>query len=267
MTDTPTTPPLRCLIVDDEAPARDELRYLLSEVGGVEVVGAAATATEALVLIGGVDYDVVFLDIRMPAMSGLELAAILRERALRPAVIFTTAHPDHAVEAFELSAVDYLLKPISTERLAASLDRVRAARRGAGSPNEMSTRPAPTTTGGGAGRPGGSSRLAVQRGERTTLIDPEQIIVASAARGYSYLLVGSERLLTSYSLAELEQRLSSSFFRVHRSYLVNLNHVVELRPDFRGGMVAVTDDPAATQVPVSRRQAAQLRQRLGLSSS
>ncbi len=253
--------PLRCLIVDDEAPARDELRYLLSEIDGIEVVGAAATADEALVLIDSVAYDLVFLDIRMPGRTGLELAEELGDRPQRPQIIFTTAHADHAVDAFALSAADYLLKPFSPERLADSIQRVR----GASNP--------PTTPAGGdhdvddpAAAPGpaqdSSGRLAVQRGDRTTLIDPATITVASAARGYSYLQVNGERLLTSYSLAELEQRLGPSFFRVHRSYLVNLQHVVELRPDFKGGLVALTND--GTRVPVSRRQAHQLRQRLGL---
>lgn len=244
---------LRCLIVDDEAPARDELRFLLSQIDGIDVVGSAATADEALVLIESVNYDLVFLDIRMPGRSGLDLAAELRRRPNGPQIIFTTAYPDHAVDAFELSAADYLLKPFSLERLVDSIDRTRDA---------PSAGPGPQPTPPPAAAK--ANRLPVQQGDRTTLIDPGAVIVASAAHGYTYLLVGTDRMLTNYSLADLEQRFGSMFFRVHRSHLVNLDHVRELRSDFRGGLVVITDDPNATRIPVARRQANQLRQRLGL---
>ncbi|MEZ5216348.1 MAG: response regulator [Ilumatobacteraceae bacterium] len=110
---------LRCLIVDDESPARDELRYLLQQLDDVEVVGSAATADEAAVLIDALHHDLVFLDIHMPGMDGLELAERLRGTPGAPAIVFTTAYPDHAVEAFGLDAADYLLKPLDERRLAA----------------------------------------------------------------------------------------------------------------------------------------------------
>nr|BFF18269.1 hypothetical protein GCM10025730_17900 [Promicromonospora thailandica] len=113
----------RALIVDDEAPARAELRYLLEELGGVQVVGEAANGEEALLLLRSLPYDLVLLDIRMPGGSGLEVAAALRELPNPPKVIFTTAYPDHAVEAFDLAAADYLVKPFDTERLGRALER------------------------------------------------------------------------------------------------------------------------------------------------
>ncbi|WP_237090153.1 LytR/AlgR family response regulator transcription factor [Nesterenkonia sp. PF2B19] len=113
----------RALIVDDEAPAREELRYLLEEVGRVQVVGEATNGEEALVLLNSLDYDLVFLDIRMPGLSGLEIAEQLREMPHRPQVIFTTAYPDHAVEAFDLAAADYLVKPFDAERLQRAVER------------------------------------------------------------------------------------------------------------------------------------------------
>lgn len=117
--------PIRALIVDDEYPARAELRYRLSREPGVEITGEAATAREALRLIGALDYDVVFLDIAMPGISGLELAERLKQQPGAPYVIFTTAYDEYAVKAFEARALDYLLKPYSDDRLREALSRVR----------------------------------------------------------------------------------------------------------------------------------------------
>lgn len=258
---------LRCLIVDDESPARDELRFLLDEHGGVQVVGSAATGEEALVLLQNVAYDIVFLDIRMPGLNGLELAARIHDSPNRPQVVFTTAHPDHAVDAFDLSAADYLLKPLSSERLAESIARAKA-RIATSEPS-----PASAADGVGAGpaqaRPPSAAgyqenRLPVQRGDRTVFVNERDIVAAAAAHGYSYIYLRNERVLVNYSLAELEQRLSAAFFRVHRSYLANLNRLIEIRPDFKGGLVVVMDDEARTRIPVSRRQAQELRRRLGM---
>ncbi len=248
--------PLRCLIVDDEPPAREELRYLLDRVDGAEVVGAVATAEEAEVLLAAVSYDVVFLDIRMPGVGGLELARKLAEAGSGPAVIFTTAHPDHAVDAFELSAADYLLKPFDIDRLTQALGRV-AERRMEPASAEAASPPAaaPERTG---------TRLPVQRGERTVFLEERDLVAASAARGYCYLTLDDERVLANYTLGELEERLSSRMARVHRSHLVNLDRVAELRSDYHGGLVLVMDDRASTVVPVSRRHSQDLRRRLGL---
>ena len=258
---------LRCLIVDDESPARDELRFLLDEHGGVQVVGSAATGEEALVLLQNVVYDIVFLDIRMPGLSGLDLATRIRESPNRPQVVFTTAHPDHAVDAFDLQAADYLLKPLSSERLAESIarakNRIAAAESTMAAGDELAARHGPTpqqlSTSGYHG-----NRLPVQRGDRTVFVNERDIVAAAAAHGYSYIYLKAERVLVNYSLTELEQRLSDAFFRVHRSYLANLNRLVELRPDFKGALVVVMDDEARTRIPVSRRQAQELRRRLGM---
>jgi len=254
---------LRCLIVDDEAPARDELRFLLDETPGVQVVGAAATAAEAAVLIDNVDYDICFLDIRMPGESGLDLAARLAAQPEQPGprIVFTTAYPDHAVDAFELSAVDYLLKPFSAERLEQAIRRVRALA-STQAPDESNARlpsqpaPAPASE--------GRHRLPIGRGNRTVFVDESQIVAAAAARGYSYLYLTDERVLVRYTLTELEARLSSAFYRVHRSYLANLNQVAELSADYKGALVLMMDDADRTRVPVSRRQAHDVRRILGM---
>jgi DNA-binding LytR/AlgR family response regulator len=244
----------RCLIVDDEAPARAELRFLLQSFPEIQVVGEASNADEASVLLDSVDYDIVLLDIRMPGGTGLDLAHRLRGRDDPPAIVFTTAYPDYAVEAFDLAAADYLVKPFDQERLG------RALRRALGTadsdePAAVSP-PAPT--------PHVGARIPVQRGGRTVLIDPEAIVYVSASRGYSYLKLTDDRVLTTHTLAELERRLGDRFFRSHRSYLVNLGYVRELMSDYLGGLVLVMDDPERSRVEVSRRQAAALRRALGI---
>jgi DNA-binding LytR/AlgR family response regulator len=241
------------LIVDDEAPARAELRYLLEEFNHVQVVGEATNGEEALLLLRSLSYDLVLLDIRMPGGTGLEVAAALRELPHPPKVIFTTAYPDHAVEAFDLEAVDYLVKPFDADRLGRALDRALS------NPVED---PPPAHL-----HPPGTEplvRIPVQRDGRTVLVDRTAIVYASAVRGYSYLKLADERLLVTFSLNELERRLRGHFFRTHRSYLVNLDHVRELVPDFKGALVLVMNDRQRSRVEVSRRQARELRRRLGM---
>jgi DNA-binding LytR/AlgR family response regulator len=248
----------RCLIVDDEAPAREELRYLLQSFPDVQVVGEATNAEEASVLLDSVDYDVVLLDIRMPGGTGLELAARLRAQDHPPAVVFTTAYPDHAVEAFDLAAADYLVKPFDAERLG------RALRRALGSAgNDDEDDPPPGRHETADLPPALTARVPIQHGGRTVLVEPDDIYYATASRGYSYIKLADDRVLTTYTLAELERRLPG-FFRCHRSYLVNLSHVRELVSDYQGGLVLVIDDRQRSRVEVSRRQAAALRRALGV---
>jgi DNA-binding LytR/AlgR family response regulator len=307
--------PARCLIVDDESPARDELRHLLAGCDDVVVVGEATTAEEAELLIGSLHYDVVFLDIRMPGMGGLELARVLAGRPDRPAVVFTTAYADHAVEAFDLEAADYLVKPFDAERLRRALDRAlehlgtEAAATPAGDDpdddvrghaRDGSTTDAGGPDGGGSDAgadghghragdtgeragagalgpppaPGTVARIPVHRGDRIILVEEPRIAFAEAARGYAYLKLvlppaaraepSDDRLLTSYTLGDLEERFSTDFVRTHRSYLVNLRHVREVVPHVGGTLTLVMGDRARSQVPVARRQAAELRRRLGV---
>lgn len=260
----------RALIVDDEAPAREELRYLLEEIGpvgrhpAVQVVGEAANGEEALVLLTSLEYDLVLLDIRMPGLTGLELAGRLAALSHRPQVIFTTAYPDHAVEAFDLAATDYLVKPFDAVRLRRAVERALSGSQAQTEQDDDGRRAAP----GGQPRSTGATpelvRIPVQKNGRTVLVAGDAIVYAAASRGYSSLKLPDERVLVSFSLNELERRLPGHFLRVHRSYLVNLRHVRELVPDFRGSLVLVMNDRQRSRVEVSRRHAREVRERLGL---
>ena len=281
----------RALIVDDEAPAREELRFLIEELGEldgagpVQVVGEATNGEEALLLLRSLDYDLVFLDIRMPGLTGLDVARELMNQARRPQIIFTTAYPDHAVDAFDLAATDYLVKPFDAERFRRAVQRALAsgaerpaAEAAAGEAQEQAQdHPAGHETGthrAQQGRHVSSEparqaepqlvRIPVQKDGRTVLVQGDSIVYAAASRGYSSLKLADERVLVSFSLNELERRLQGHFCRVHRSYLVNLRYVRELVPDFRGTLVLVMNDRQRSRVEVSRRHARELRRRLGL---
>ncbi len=234
---------LKALVVDDEAPARSELRYLLDEAGGVEVVGEASNASEAFQLIKAIPYDVVFLDIDMPGLSGVQLAEALTELERQPAIIFVTAHSEHAVKAFEVSATDYLVKPVEIDRLRTAIARLVPA------------------------QPEGAriERIPVEKAGKKLLLQVEDIFYIMAKDDYSYLHTDGERYLSTISLAQLERKLDASgFFRVHRRYLVNLASVREVVPMYGGTLLLTLQDSEGTQVPVSRRRVPALRKALGL---
>lgn len=244
---------LRALIVDDEAPARSELRYLLEVAGDVEVVGEATSAREALELIEALEYDVVFLDIEMPGLSGLDVVESMKKLRACPAVIFVSAYSEHAVKAFELEAVDYLLKPVTSDRLRHAIARVKGGER------SRITRPAD------AERKMQINRIPVEKAGKKVLLPIEDIIYISSKDDYSYIHTADARFISSTPLRILEERLADNvFYRVHRRYLVNLNMVLEITPMYGGTFTLTVKDSAKTQIPVSRRRSAGLKGTLGL---
>jgi len=234
---------LKALLVDDEVPARSELRFLLGEAGGVEVVGEAGSANEALQLIRAIPYDVVFLDVDMPGITGIQLSEVLAELEHPPALVFVTAHSEHAVKAFEVAATDYLVKPVETNRLKMAIERI-----------------APVVE-----APARIERIPVEKAGRKLLLQVADITHIMAKDDYSYILTDGERYLSTFSLADLEHRLEpQGFFRVHRRYLVNLAQVSEVAPMYGGTMELALKDAAHTRIPVSRRRAPALKRTLGL---
>ncbi len=235
---------LKALVVDDEAPSRSELRFLLGEAGDVEVVGEASNAMEALQLIKAIPYDVIFLDINMPGLSGVQLAEALTAHPRPPAIVFVTAHSEHAVKAFEVKAADYLVKPVELERLRKAIARLT-----------------PVAEQG----PVRVERIPVEKAGKKLLVSVEDILYIMAKDDYSYLHTAADRYLSTMSLASLETKLDAAgFFRIHRRYLVNLSRVKEVVPMYGGTLLLTLTDDNATQIPVSRRRVPALKKALGL---
>jgi len=234
---------IRALIVDDEAPARSELRYLLAAHPDVQVVGEAASAPEALELARDLRYDVVFLDVEMPGLTGLEAAPLVHERSDPPAIVFVTAHAEYAVDAFAVEAFDYLLKPVDPDRLARVVERLRERTMENAAPVEK----IPVVAGGG-----------------TELLDFDQIHYAQADGDYSRIHTYDRAYLCTASLGELADRLPGGFARIHRSYIVNLAKVAAVRRASPDRFRIQLADAARTELDVARRQSREIRERLGL---
>jgi len=269
---------LKALIVDDEYPARKELRFLLNKFDNIEVVGEATNAHEALTLIKALDYSLLFLDIEMPGMNGLEVGAKVQEMPSPPHVIFVTAYDEYAVKAFEVNAVDYILKPIDEKRLAQVINKIvrmtqqqqqNAAATGPASAPAGPEIPAPINEGGAgaAQKPQHIKidRIPAEKQGKTILVNESDIIYAFTEQDYVYIKTVSDKLFTRFTLKELESRLNSSiFFRTHRCYLVNLHKVKEIIPFFNGTYTLIVEDNDKSEVPVSRAQAKKLRKILGM---
>lgn len=236
---------LKAIIVDDEAPARSELAFLLGEVGNVEVVAEAANVREAIERLKDIGADIMFLDVNMPGADGLALAEALTKLKYPPYVIFVTAYSEHAVRAFEVNATDYLVKPVETERLRQAVNKVYQL---------ISSQ----------GKPTSNERIPVEKGGKKLLVPANKIHFVMAKDDYSYLHTEDDRFLSTVSLAQLETKLESlGFFRVHRRYLVNLECVTEV-DSVSGGTLMLTLRGEEEKIPVSRRRAAAFKKALGL---
>jgi two-component system response regulator LytT len=246
-----TTAGLRVLAVDDEPPALDELAYLLRADPRVASVRTAGDALSALKVLEDGSVDGVFLDIRMPGLTGLDLARLLARFATPPPVVFVTAYEDAAVDAFSLRAVDYLLKPVREARLAEAVGRVVQAR--AAGPAATSPASSPDT-----------STIAVELGGVTRFLQVSEVRYVEAQGDYARLHTATGSHLVRVPLAALEERWAPvGFVRVHRSYLVATSHISELRVEPGGGhTVRVGTGAAAVLLPISRRHSRDLKDRL-----
>jgi two-component system LytT family response regulator len=215
---------IRVLIVDDEAPARDKLRRWLSQHADIEIAGESADGLAAAAAIEHLAPDVVFLDIQMPGLSGLEVAAQLESDAA-PLLVFVTAFDEHAIRAFDLNAVDYLLKPYDRDRLEKSLKRLRERR------GEARTRAAVHTA---RAQTRSSERLLVPRGEQLELIDAAAVHWLEADDNYVHVHTATTKYLLRRTLNDLLEQLGERFVRIHKSAAVNLAEVASLSPLFKG---------------------------------
>ena len=234
---------LRVAIVDDEKPARDKLRRLLADHADFVLVGEAADATSAVELIDRERPDLCLLDVQMPEGDGFD---VLRRVRHRPRVIFTTAYDQYAVPAFEVRSIDYLLKPVSRQRFAVALERAREALRGGAPPGDELLR-LPT-------------RIPARRGTRVVLLDPAEILWFEAEETIVFARTADARLIVDRPLGDLERQLGRAFFRTHRRYLVNVSQIREIQPGEGGNLRVVMRDEARSAVPLSRRQARELRE-------
>jgi DNA-binding LytR/AlgR family response regulator len=239
---------LRALVADDEVLARDELVYMLRRVGGVGTIEQAGSAVEVLARLQQERYDVLFLDIRMPGLSGLDAAEILNKLPDQPNVIFVTAFDEHALAAFEVGAIDYLVKPVSELRLRRAVERISSRK---------VARPVASRT--------LVDKLPVDGEGHTVLLRIADIRIVHARGHHVFVRTFDAEYCSRSSLSELEEQLAPHrFLRVHRAYLVNPEHVIEVHPFFAGAYLLRVQDKAASEVPVSRALAPSVRAALGL---
>jgi len=256
------TTPVRAVVADDEAPAREELCFLLEGMEGVTVVGRAENGPRALAMVGELTPHVVFLDVQMPGQTGFDVARALIEGRSDAHVVFVTAYDQYAVEAFEVNAVDYLLKPLERQRLEQAVERVRQ-RVAAGLPRDEQVDRLIQEM---AWRRERRGQLAVRVDDRVLLVRAEDVVFASLDG--DTVVVATEQVAgtSNYrTLDELQARLDPDvFWRVHRSHLVNIGKVKEIVPWFSRNYILRMRDGKSTEIPVSRSQTKRLRQYLKL---
>jgi two-component system LytT family response regulator len=243
---------MKTLIVDDERLARSELRKLLSVHPMIDLVGEAANAAEARNLLATLKPELVFLDIQMPGESGFDLLSSLKLPL--PAVVFTTAFDEHALRAFEVNALDYLLKPIDPVRLAQAIERVEQR---VAQPSRPEEEPAPT------GKLSEQDQVFVREGDACWFVAVKSILLLESEGNYTRLHFGSNRPLLYRSLNAMEERLPEKlFFRANRSQIINLTSIRKIEPWFSGGLRVELEGGHVSEL--SRRQAQAFRERMSL---
>ncbi|MDO5627664.1 MAG: LytTR family DNA-binding domain-containing protein [Mobilicoccus sp.] len=245
---TAGTSPLRALVVDDELPTRNELTWLLEQDERIGEVRTAANGADALRALDQAPADVIFCDIRMPGLDGMELARVLARFAERPQIVFVTAYEQHAVDAFDLSATDYIVKPVRAARLAEAVRRVVAARGGTVMASAPSAPAAPDET------------IPVELGGVTSFVQRSDVLYVQAQGDYARLHTADGSHLLRVSLTLLEERWAEAgFARIHRSTLVSLPAISQVRTEAGRSVVVVGD---GIELQVSRRHTRDLRDRL-----
>jgi len=248
------TAPLRALVVDDEPPALAEMVYLLGRDDRIGETVTASSGAEALKVLQAESFDVVFCDIRMPGLDGMDLARVLAKFAAKPQIVFVTASDEQAVEAFELAATDYVMKPVRAERLADAIRRVVAAANPTPDRQQHSGRHEPPQ----------DETIAVELAGSTKFVARSDVRYVEAQGDYARLHTGSGSHLVRIPLTTLEERWrDAGFVRIHRSTLVALAHVDEMRID--GGRCSLR--LGGEWLPVSRRHTRELRDRLVRAAS
>jgi two-component system LytT family response regulator/two-component system response regulator LytT len=253
---------LRAVVVDDEQLAREELCFLLDQLGGVEVIGQAGNGMEAIATIEGLAPEMVFLDVQIPGISGFEVARQVLEANIQTQFVFVTAFDQYAIEAFEMNAVDYLMKPVDAARLEQALVRVRRRISSDWPRDEQLAKIVQIV----ADRQVRRDQMAIKVGERFLLVQAEEIVFASLIDESINIVTNRVAGTSNYrTLDELQARLDPNvFWRVHRSHLVNITKIKEIVPWFSRNYILRMKDAKATEIPVSRSQTKRLREYLKL---
>jgi two-component system LytT family response regulator/two-component system response regulator LytT len=262
----PGVDPLRAVVVDDEQLARDELCFLLQRMDGVEVVAQAGNGVEALRVIEEYQPDLVMLDVQMPGLTGFEVARRVVQADLDSQIVFVTAFDQYALDAFEVNAVDYLLKPVEPERLATAVERVRKRVAAEKPADKRSAEDLERLIQMVADRQGRREQLAIKVEDRFLLIHTDEVVHASMEDEQIRVVTNSLSGTSNYrTLDELQTRLDPAiFWRVHRSHLVNINKIKEIVPWFSRNYILRMKDTKGTEIPVSRSQTRRLREYLKL---
>ncbi len=261
---------IRTVVVDDEQLARNELCFQLEQLEGVEIIGQAGDGLQALEVIDELRPDLVLLDVQMPGRTGFEVARELVDRDDTPRVVFVTAYDQHAIEAFEVNAVDYLLKPVEPARLARTIARVRSLVEPAARRREqravLQADDLERIVDLVARRRGRREPIAVRAGERLVLVQPQDIVFASLVDDIIIVVTGTLNGAASFrTLDELLSHLDPDvFWRVHRSHVVNIHKIKEIVPWFSRNYILKMKDSKGTEIPVSRAQTKRLREYLSL---
>ncbi len=250
---------IKALVVDDEKPARDELCYLLSIESDLEVVGQADSGAAAITLAANLKPHVIFMDIDMRGMNGLEAAAVVRNVLPEVIVIFATAYDHYAVQAFEIGAVDYILEPFECERVHAAIERLKGYHyidwQAAGTRIDTALQQTKVNI----------DKLPVLKNGKILLINYNEIIYATTAAGTVTIVTGQEWYEYQGTLTEIEERTrQTKLVRVHKSYVVNLDKVREVIPWFKGTYWLKVDHPSNIEIPVSKNQIKTIKKLLGL---
>ena len=253
------TPTLTAIVVDDESLACDELSYLLKEHPEIEIIGTGRNGLEALRLIEKLEPDLAFLDVQMPGLDGLGVIRKAREKGLTlPHFVLTTAYDQYAVQAFRLEALDYLLKPIDKDRLAETIDRARRWVEEKQKPEAAllsAARAVPQRT-----------KLLVRSANRNFIVDAQDVVYATIDNGLITIVTTTMEGQSNYrTIEDLQSNLDAEvFWRVHRSYIVNINRIKEVIPWFKSSFQLRMDDKKQSEIPVSRGQTKRLRTLLKL---
>jgi two-component system, LytTR family, response regulator LytT len=254
---------LRAIVVDDEQLARDELCFLLQQLGGIEVAAQAGNGVDALTVIEEYQPDLVMLDVQMPGLTGFEVARRVVEAGMECQIVFVTAFDQYALDAFEVNAVDYLLKPVEPGRLATAVDRVRKRLAVEKAPQRPDLDQLLQMLGDRQSR---REQLAIKVDERFLLVHADEVVHASVEDDQIRVVTNSLSGTSNYrTLDELQTRLDPAvFWRVHRSHLVNINKIKEIVPWFSRNYILRMKDGKGSEIPVSRSQTRRLREYLKL---